>query len=116
MKKINLTLIFLAALLAVTCFMFFNFSIVQVQGASMEPTYKNGDTVLSSRLPVWFGRVKVGDVVVLSDPTDGSIIIKRIQEIKNGQVWVIGDNYDKSFDSDMFGYVPYRLINSKVLD
>lgn len=77
-----------------------------VKEESMLPTLKPGDTVL-----VWrFGSPKVGDIVVLN----GSLLIKRVKEIKDGRYFVVGDNPTKSTDSRQFGWVDRSRIIGKV--
>jgi len=74
----------------------------------MLPTLKPGDTVL-----VWrFGKPKVGDIVVANPK---GLIIKRVEKIKDGQFFLVGDNSSKSTDSRQFGWVDRKQILGLVL-
>lgn len=56
----------------------------------MEPTFKNGSTVLSSNIFYWFTKPKTGEVVVFK--YHDKFIIKRIMKQKKDQFFVKGDN------------------------
>lgn len=130
--------IILIALLALSLFMYLNFTTVVVTGESMEPTYKSGAKVLSSKAYWLIGRVKKKDVVVLEDPQkQGAFIIKRVlglsgdvidpanwpdrsitegeYRVPEGTVYVVGDNRNQSEDSRKFGPVPDKDIRGKVV-
>ncbi len=70
----------------------------QVKGASMEPSFKSGDYILTSRVTYKLRRPDRGDVVVFKAPKNPDIeYIKRIIGlpgdkilIENGQVYVNG--------------------------
>lgn len=51
---------------------------VRVSGASMEPTLRNGQVLLLNRWIYHVRSPRAGDVVVLRDPTDNSLAVKRI--------------------------------------
>ena len=75
----------------------------------MLPTLKPGDTIL-----VWrFSKPKVGDIVVAYPK--GVPIIKRVEKTKNGQLFLVGDNPQKSTDSRQFGWVDRKQILGLVL-
>lgn len=83
----------------------------EVTGDSMYPTLTPGDKVIVGKNR----RCRVGDVVVLSDPRDRrSLIVKRVQDICETEVYVVGDNPDSSTDSRHFGPVPLDLIVGSV--
>ena len=80
---------------------------VRISGDSMWPTYPDGTEfdLLSgdSIQPV------VGDVVLANHPFHSNLqIVKRIQSIDDGLVFLVGDNPDPtaSEDSHNFGSVP----------
>lgn len=89
--------------LAVTC----SFSIMKVQGSSMEPSIEKNGIVLVSRLSYCFGQPKEGDVIafpcnVYSEDGEGSTLVKRViategdrVRIKDGVLYVNGKPYDK---------------------
>jgi signal peptidase I len=51
---------------------------VVIEGDSMVPTLKNGDHFLFHRWPYWNHGPKRGEIVVVQDPNDGVLEIKRI--------------------------------------
>lgn len=57
-----------------------------VSDRSMEPSYREGDHVLT----VNFGKVGVGDVAVFED--EGKYLIKRVREIESKRVIADADN------------------------
>ena len=71
-----------------------------VSGNSMTPTLHSGQDVLSIN---WFVNPKVGDIVVIKK--SGKEMVKRIQKVEDGKVFVVGDNPSESIDSRSFGPV-----------
>lgn len=86
-----------------------------VSGHSMEPTFKPGEALLVSSIPYLFTQPKVGDVVVIKDPRDARLLLKRIKKIEKGKFFVSGDNHRASTDSKTFGAIPDKSILGKVL-
>lgn len=74
----------------------------------MEPYLSAGNVVLSWK---WF-TPKVGDVVVVNR---GRPLIKRVTDIRRGEVWLEGDNKEASNDSRRFGYVPLSDVEAKII-
>lgn len=74
-------LLFLAGLLLFALVLRVNLRQGQVSGESMEPTYRNGDTILIWKTAPRSG-LKPGDVVVFRD-TNGEELIKRIAFIRS---------------------------------
>ena len=86
----------------------------QVNGASMFPTYENGEYLLTDKLSYKFGEPKRGDVVVFKAPPSaqcpegtGCDFIKRIiglpgetVELKNEQVYVDGVRLKEAYLPD----------------
>ncbi len=75
----------------------FFFEAVQVQGQSMYPTLRNADHYFLNRWTYHMHAPQRGDVVVIRDPTDGILAVKRIIAmdgervfLKNGDVYVNG--------------------------
>lgn len=85
-----------------------------VSGSSMEPDYMPGDKLWVSKLSYILGKPKVGDVVVLRDPRDHRLILKRIVEIMRDGYFVKGDNERVSTDSRVFGLVKKEDMTGKV--
>ncbi len=88
------------------------FSRFVVSGRSMEPVFYAGDRLLVLNSNLFF---KKGDVVVLRDPRDGRLILKRIVETNRGNYFVKGDNEDFSTDSRVFGKISDKDIIAKVI-
>ncbi len=79
---------------------------VVVNGDSMWPTLKQGSTARFERIDSTL--VEVGQVVLLDHPFRPNLrIIKRIQSMQNGRLFIVGDNPDPtaSEDSHNFGQV-----------
>ncbi|KAL2943408.1 Mitochondrial inner membrane protease subunit 1 [Bienertia sinuspersici] len=110
------------------------FSPTLVYGPSMLPTLNmRGDVLLIDRVSHRFGRLGIGDVVLVISPLDPKrILTKRVLGlegdvvsfnldtgilktlvVQKGHVWVQGDNVYASSDSRLFGSVPYGLIQGK---
>ncbi|MCE5213266.1 MAG: S24/S26 family peptidase [Methanobacterium sp.] len=58
-----------------------------VRGTSMVPTLQDGQSIVVLKT----NEFKVGDLVVARHPTYG-LIVKRISQIKDGQVYLMSDN------------------------
>lgn len=76
----------------------------------MNPTLVEGQDILSFNL---FYKPKVGDIVVIK--YDGKEMVKRVEKIENGQIFVEGDNKQESTDSRDFGSVSKDKIIGKVI-
>lgn len=95
----------------------------KVSGRSMEPTFKEGQTLLVSSLPYFFQQPKVGDVVVIKDPRDpstssgqdGRLLLKRIKKKEKDKYFVAGDNPQASTDSRTFGAIKKENILGRVI-
>ena len=86
-----------------------------IVGTSMLPALKPGDTVLVNKLAYLFSPPKIGEIVILKDPRDKRIIIKRIEKIENGLYSVRGDNKKASTDSLEYGMLKKKNIIGKVI-
>lgn len=82
----------------------------RVTGHSMAPHLLDGHVVIVSR---WFTRPKVGEVVIIRH--NGLEKIKRITDVKDGRVFVSGDNRWQSTDSHDFGWLGQEAIIAKLL-
>lgn len=85
---------------------------VVVSGSSMEPALQAGD-----RLLVWkTASLRPGDVVAAYDPRHSDrAIVKRAADIRDGEVWLEGDNPGHSTDSRHFGAVPMALVEGRAI-
>ncbi|MBI4692327.1 MAG: signal peptidase I [Candidatus Terrybacteria bacterium] len=101
-----------------------------VSGASMEPTFDNGDYLIIDELSYNLRKPQKGEVVVFRYPLDPSkFFIKRIaglpeetMEINGRKItlaeneyFVLGDNRSASSDSRIWGPVPENLIVGRTL-
>lgn len=75
----------------------------------MQPTLQSGRVVLIRR----WARPKTGIVVVIRH--NGLEKIKRIQDIQDSQVFVVGDNPSQSTDSRQFGWLPVSHVQGRVV-
>ncbi len=90
---------------------------VVVKGDSMWPTLTAGSTVRFERVEA--NSLEVGQVVLLEHPFRSDLrIIKRIQSIDSGRIFVVGDNPDPtaSEDSHNFGEVEAEKILAVLRD
>ncbi len=85
-----------------------------VQGNSMHPCYKEGETVLINKFAYLLSSPKIGDVIVIIDPRDSRFILKRIAKIAQKKYFVLGDNEKESTDSRTFGWIIKKQIIGKV--
>lgn len=76
----------------------------------MRPILEPGSIVVGS---LRFRGPRPGEIVVLRHA--GLEKIKRIKDIKDNQVFVVGDNPDSSTDSRSFGWLPTSAIMAKVI-
>lgn len=81
----------------------------RVEGLSMAPSYTHGKIVVGWR----FGKPKVGDVVIVKHHR--LEMIKRVDQLKDGHVYLLGDNLDESTDSRQFGWLPLSAIRAVVM-
>ncbi len=86
--------------------------VFRVTDHSMEPSIKEGDYVLASRL---HRKLHIGDVVILRHPTRNIYVIKRVKQLSGGSAFVLGDNSAISEDSRSFGPVKIATIFGKVI-
>lgn len=82
----------------------------RVSGESMQPYVGPGAVVVARGV---FIKLKKYDVVVVRQ--HGIEKIKRILQIKDGKMFLVGDNPSKSKDSRHFGWVPTDWVVGKVI-
>jgi phage repressor protein C with HTH and peptisase S24 domain len=80
----------------------------RVQGSSMLPTFRHGDTLIGWR----WGRPRVGRIVVAIRERP---LVKRIVRINAGEVWLEGDNATGSTDSRHFGPLPISRVEATIV-
>ena len=83
------------------------------EGKSMNPTLKDGETVLVDKLAI----IEVGDIVIAKHPVEQtSEIVKRVERVnERGHYFLVGDNLEDSNDSRHFGAVTKEYIKGKVV-
>ena len=77
-----------------------------VFGNSMMPTLQNSQEVLAKKTTQY----TVGDLVIVKHPRQSLLLIKRIFEIQDNKVFLLGDNAKESTDSKIFGPIPTKDI------
>lgn len=82
----------------------------RVAGKSMLPTLRPGRIVLVTGI---YRRLRKDDVVVIYH--QGLEKVKRIQAIRQGRLYVTGDNRYYSTDSASFGWLDIHLVQGKVI-
>jgi len=82
----------------------------QIVGRSMHPHFPEGKVVIANG---WFRRLQPRDVVIIMH--DGIEKIKRIEQVRPREVYVLGDNVEASTDSRDFGWIASELIRGKVV-
>lgn len=128
----------LVVFLAFALFVGTSFRSAVVDGISMLPTFKNGQRLTISNAYWLVGGIRDGDVVVIRDSNKTGYIIKRVYKtggqivdlgntpkdwsLANGlfkvpanDIYVLGDNYEKSEDSRVFGPVALTKVIGKVV-
>lgn len=81
---------------------------VIVDGTSMNPTLHNGQVCISTS----FFKAKNGQIVAAIDP-DGYEVVKRMI-LKDGKVFLYGDNEEESYDSQFYGAISNSQIKGIV--
>jgi nickel-type superoxide dismutase maturation protease len=85
------------------------FIIRRVEGLSMLPAFTHGKIVVGWR----FRQPKVGDVVIARHHRIE--LIKRVSELQEDKVYLLGDNAEASTDSRQFGWLPAGAIIAVVV-
>lgn len=83
----------------------FLFRPYQVNGRSMDPTFENGEYVLTNLIDVRFGKITRGDIVVFNAPVDKEKdYIKRVigipgdkVKVSDGNVYINGNKLNQVF-------------------
>lgn len=118
--------VFLVALIAVAAIKYFLIQPFIVNGASMEPTFADGDYLLIDEVSYRFEQPSRGDVVVFRSPQDKSVFyIKRIVglpgenvAVDNDVIKVNGRTLDELYltggiRDDWSGHASFRLSDSQ---
>lgn len=81
----------------------------RIVGHSMSPILKHGQLVIGLR---WLPP-RQGAVVILRH--EGKEKIKKISEMSQGNIYVVGNNTEASTDSRQFGWLPKKSIIGVVI-
>lgn len=90
----------------------FPIGIYKIAEQSMEPEIELGSYALVNK---WYGKLSVGEIVIVRSPQDDRILIKRIEKISNGSLFLVGDNEGMSVDSRQFGWVDEGNVMGKLV-
>ena len=91
------------------------FGTVRVKGASMSPTYNDGDWLYVIWRQGAPNRAPLGSVAVIErEERPGIFLVKRVQKFHAGNYWVEGDN-SESIDSRTWGWIAPSEIVGRVL-
>ena len=92
---------------------------IAVSGASMSPTYNDGDWLLFRTVELLNAsglRPLIDKVVVIErESFPGVLLIKRVIRIDSSGIWVEGDNKEASTDSRNWGAITPPEIRGRVL-
>jgi type IV secretory pathway protease TraF len=76
----------------------------------MLPSFEEGGLLVAIR---WFTGLKPRDVVIIHH--EGREKVKRVHKVRNGKLFVLGDNSELSTDSRDFGWLPLEAVTAKVI-
>lgn len=75
----------------------------KIVGDSMSPTILHGSIIIGFEK-----KPKVDDIVAAR--VDGRDIVKRVREVSDRRIFLIGDNEKASTDSKTYGYLPISSV------
>lgn len=81
----------------------------RVEGLSMHPAYPHGKIVVAWR----WRRPRIGDVVIVRHHR--LELIKRVSQLDDEKVYLLGDNPEESTDSRHYGWLPRNSIMAVVV-
>ena len=91
------------------------FRLLKVRGHSLYPEFRDGDYVLTARVPFPSGKIKSGNVIVFRQPVHG-LLVKRVQEVlDDGTAFDVRGTQMDSTDSRNFGPVSLSQVLGKVI-
>lgn len=81
----------------------------KIHGHSMMPVLPPGTYIWATNI---FKKIKIDDIVVFEH--EGKEKIKRVKEIKDDQLYVLGDHSEASVDSRQFGWINTNSVLGRV--
>jgi len=76
----------------------------------MIPTLRPGQIVFASG---WYRKLLVGDIVTVFH--NNREVIKRVGNVTDGKLYILGDNSESSTDSRCYGWVHESSVTGKVV-
>ncbi len=87
----------------------------KVKEDSLAPEFREGDFVVTVKIPLLWFKLKPGDVVVFRH-TDYGTMIKRIEHFSpDGKSLFVVGTHPNSVDSRLFGLISRRDVMGKVI-
>ena len=91
------------------------FRLIKVTGRSLQPDYLDGDFVVASKIPILFGKLRPGDVIVFRHEVYGTLIkIVEWFHPDQDEIFVVGLQ-ENSIDSRKFGPISLQDVIGKVI-
>lgn len=87
----------------------------KIQGHSLYPDFREGEFVLSARVPFPSGRIKTGDVIIFQQPGYGKLIKRVNRVLDDGGAFDVRGTQVESTDSRDFGPVQLDKVSGKVI-
>ena len=113
----NLKNLIFYVMCSVLFYFLLTFKIITVCGHSMEPTLTDGEVCIIQT----FCTLEDGDIVVIDTTEEPNIpvssIIKRYvaNQSNSDEIYVLGDNSERSYDSRKFGKLKRKNVIGKVI-
>jgi len=91
------------------------YRLLRIRGHSLSPDYRDGDYVLTAKVPFPSGKIRAGDVIVFHQPGYGHLV-KRVRRVMDdGAAFDVRGTQIDSTDSRNFGSVSREAVSGKVI-
>ena len=87
----------------------------KIQGHSLHPDFREGEFVLSAKVPFPSGRIKPGGDIVFTQPGYGKLIKRVNRVLGEGYAFDVRGTQVESTDSRDFGPVQLEKVSGKVI-